>query len=97
MIKKLLIITALFYFLALLQTSFLVHFDIKGIVPNFVLLSVILINLFEPQKEKTGIFAAFIGGFFLDIWSVHIFGMEILILLAAAIFIKFIIKRYVQF
>lgn len=97
MIKKLLIITVLFYFLALLQTSFLVHFDIKGMVPNFILLSVILINLFESQREKTGIFAAFIGGFFLDIWSVNVFGMEILILLACAIFIKLIIKRYVRF
>ncbi len=97
MIKKLFIITVLFYFLALLQTSFLIHFDIKGIVPNFILFSVILVNFFEPQKEKTGIFAAFIGGFFLDIWSVNIFGMEILILLTVAIFIKFIIKKYVQF
>lgn len=97
MIKKLVIIAVLFYFLALLQTSFLVHFNIKGMVPNFILLSVILINLFEPQKEKTGIFAAFIGGFFLDIWSVHIFGTEILILLAIAIFIKFFIKKYVRF
>ncbi len=97
MIKKVLIIIIFFYFLALLQTSFLVHFNIFNIIPNFVFLAVVLINLFEPQEGKTGFLSAFVGGFFLDIWSSQFFGLEILILMAVTIFIKLIIKKYVAF
>lgn len=96
MVKKILILILFFYILVLLQTSFLVHFNIKGIVPNLVLVSVILINFFEKPKEYLGFLSAIIGGFFLDVFSENFIGFYILILVGLAIFIKFILKKYVR-
>lgn len=96
MFKKVLILIFSFYILALLQTSFFVHFNIAGITPDFILISVILINLFAPTpKFGVGVASAFIGGFFLDIFSAKFIGFYILILVGLAIFIKIILKRYV--
>ncbi len=96
MIKKLSIIIIFFYILALLQTSFLVHFSVLGIIPNLILISVIFINFFEDIKENNGILSAFIGGFFLDIFSENIFGFQILVLIIISCFIKLILKKYVR-
>lgn len=94
--KKILILVLFFYFLALFQASFLVHFKIWGMAPNLILILVIFINLFERPKNITGISSAVIGGFFLDIFSSKPIGFEVLILLGLAVFIKIILKRYVQ-
>lgn len=99
--RKILILIIFLYILVLLQTSFLPYFYIFGLLPNLVLITVILINLFEKQQENLGIFSAFIGGFFLDIFSkgflgINFIGFNILILLGIAIFIKFILKSYVR-
>jgi len=96
MIKKVLILIVVFYLLTLLQTSFLVHFNIKGIIPNLVLITVILLNLFEQPKSYTGLISAFLGGFFLDIFSENFIGFYVLILVGLAISIKFIFKKYVK-
>lgn len=95
MVKKALFLIILFYFLILLQTSFLVQFNVFGIVPNFILISVILINLLERPKSYLGIFAGFAGGLLLDIFSSGIIGFHLLILLAISIFIKMILRKYV--
>ena len=97
MLKKILILILPFYFLALLQSSFLIHFNISGIIPNFILLAVILINFFTPTPNfGVGVGSAFIGGFFLDIFSSSPIGFNVLILVALAFFIKIILKRYVR-
>ncbi len=96
MFKKILISIIVFYFLVLIQTSFLVHFNILGIVPNLVLISVVLWNLFEKSKNYFGLYIALIGGFFLDIFSNRLIGFYILILFALAIFLKLVFKRYVR-
>ena len=96
MIKKISILIAIFYLLTLLQTSFLVHFNIKGIIPNLVLIAIILLNLFEQHKSYTGLISAFFGGFFLDIFSENFIGFYVLILVGLAISIKFIFKKYVK-
>lgn len=99
MIKRILILILFFYFLVLLQTSFLVHFNLFlgwRIGFSLVLISVILINLFEKLENYSGLLSAFLGGFFLDIFSENFIGLYILILLLLAIFIKFILKRYVR-
>jgi len=103
MLKKILILILPFYFLVLLQTSFLVHFSISsgwwvGWSPNFILLAVILINFFTPDHSELwwGVGSAFIGGFFLDIFSSSPIGFNVLILVALAFFIKIILKRYVR-
>jgi len=95
MVKKILIYFLFFYILALFQTSFLIHFNLfLGL--NLILISVILLNLFENLQQKSGILAAFIGGFFWDIFSENFIGFYILILLGVSIFIKFILKKYLR-
>jgi len=95
MIKRVLILSAVFYLLALLQTSFFVHLAIRGIVLNFILISMLLINVFEKPQNNTGILAGFIGGLFLDIFSSHWIGFYALILPASSFLIKIIFRKYV--
>lgn len=104
MLKKIAILIIFFYFLTLAQTSFFARFDICGHQINFVLLSVILISFFAPRRYKEkdkwsakymGIASALAGGFFLSMFSSYPFGLEILILMCIAGFMKFIIERYV--
>ncbi|MFH1423847.1 MAG: rod shape-determining protein MreD [Candidatus Nealsonbacteria bacterium] len=95
MIKRVLIILVVFYLLALLQTSFFIHFRIWGIVPNFILISAVLINVFEKPQKNTGIIAGFIGGLFLDIFSSGFIGFYALILPALSFLIKIIFRKYV--
>lgn len=96
MLKKLLISIIILYFLTLVQTSFLVHFIIWGMVPNLILLLVIVWNIFEKTENKIGLYNGIIGGFFLDIFSNCFIGFNILILLVIVLFIKFIFRRYVR-
>ena len=90
MIKKITIFILFFYLLVLLQTSFFPHF-----LPNLVLIAIILINFFEEPKTLLGVFLAFFGGFFLDIFSENFFGFWTLISITISIFIKFVFKKYV--
>jgi len=72
-------------------------------VPNFILISVILINFFEKPRENSGLFSAVSSGFFLDMSSqaaltpLNFIGFHVLIYLFIAIFIKFLLKKYVRF
>jgi len=94
MIKKVLFFIAIFYLLALLQTSFFIHFRMWGFTPNIILVLVVIINVFEKPKEKAGIFAGLAGGLFLDVFSSGIIGFHILILLGLSFLIKIIFRRY---
>ncbi|MDO8424547.1 MAG: rod shape-determining protein MreD [bacterium] len=94
--KKAILAIFFLYLLALIQASFLPNFQFWGFAPNFVLALVVLINLFEGPQENVGVAAAFFGGFFLDIFSGRFFGFWIVILLASAIFIKYLFKKYFQ-
>ena len=78
---KLLFIIILFYFLVLLQATFLVHFNIFGITFNLVLVLTIIWNIFEESKNPFGVFLAGINGLFLDIFSSGLIGFNILILI----------------
>jgi len=93
---KFLISIIVLYFLTLLQTSFLVHFTIFGVVPNLVLFLIIIWNIFEKADNKLGLYQAIIGGFFLDIFSNRIIGFNILFLFLLAFLLKTIFKKYVQ-
>jgi rod shape-determining protein MreD len=84
-----------FYFLTLFESSFLPHFSFWHLL-NLVLIAVVLINLFEARKGKIGLFSAFFGGFFLDIFSENFIGFWILILSGIAIFIKLVFKKNVR-
>ena len=96
MIKKVFIFIILFYFLALIQTSFMIHFKTWNIVPNLILFSVIVWNIFEKADNRFGVYQAVIGGFFLDIFSNRFIGFNILILVILVILIKLFFRRYVR-
>ena len=99
MIKKIIFFVLFFYFLALMQTGFLVHFRAFGVIPNLILIVLILINLLEGSERKLGLVAGLIAGFYLDVFSLDVeffFGFYILICFALSLFIKFTLKRYVQ-
>ena len=95
MIKQFLITLVIFYLLALLQTSFFVHFRMWGVVPNFIFILIIFINVFEKPQNNAGLLAGFVGGFFLDIFSSNFIGFYAFIMLVAAFLIKLIFRRYV--
>lgn len=96
--RKLILIFLGFYFLILIQTSFLVHFNFGwrlGFLP--ILIIITLINFFEPTTKKSvGGYSAFFGGLFLDIFSENFFGFWIFISLVLSFFIKFIFKKHVR-
>lgn len=94
MIKAILILIIFFYFLTLIQTSFLLHFNFwwGGWI---ILISVILINFWFSSKQWEGIGAAFVAGFFWDIFSSGPMGFHIIILVGLAILIKITFKKYV--
>jgi len=92
--KKIIISTVIIYLLIIIQTSFLAHFKFLYYLPNLVIVFVILLNLFESQQEKTGLIISAIAGFLLDAFLEKPFGFYTIILVAASLVIKAIIKKY---
>jgi len=95
MLKKILISTAALYILILMQTSFFLHFTVLRLIPNFAFIFLIIFNIIEDPKERTGIYLAAAGGLLLDVFSTNFIGLNIIIMLFISLSIKFIIKRYV--
>jgi rod shape-determining protein MreD len=93
MVRKILLLVLFFYFLVLIQNSFLIHFVN---LPNLVLIFVGLINILEDKTKKAGLISAVIGGFFLDMFSSQFIGYYILIAVLIAVSIKFILKKYAR-
>ncbi|MCD6528465.1 hypothetical protein J7K44_02405, partial [bacterium] len=100
-LKKVLVLIFIFYLFALIETSFLVHFNIffpkLRWYPNLILLSVIFLSFFERPEGFFAFLAAICGGFFWDIFSTSFIGFHILILVAVTLLIKIILGRYVGF
>ena len=88
----------LLYALALLQSSFLVHFNLFGMVPNLIVVLIAAWSFLEMEKKlfSAALFCAVAGGFFLDIFSSRPFGFYIVMLVAIALFIKFFVRQYVR-
>ncbi len=82
-----------FYFLMLLQVSFLPFFSVFGTVPNLVFISAILLNIFEKPGKKTGILIAGFAGLLLDIYSSSPLGFYFGILIALSLLIKIVVKK----
>ena len=75
----------------------LIRFSTKIVsISNLILISIILINIFESPESKIGLISALIGGFLLDTWSSQIFGFWTGLCLLTVVLIKFIIKKYVK-
>ena len=85
-----------FYCFALIQSSFLVHFNIYGFVPNLILISVLAINLIESPEKRSGLFFAAFGGFLVDVFSNRPVGLNLLVYLIFAFIIKYLLKNYVR-
>jgi len=94
MIKKFITIALIFYLIALAQSSFAPYFLIW--LPNFSLLLVALVNFLEPKDEIFGFGAAFLGGFFLDIFSEKFFGYYVIISLGIAFLFKGLLKNIIR-
>ena len=77
-----------FYLLVVIQTSFLVHYEVKGGLLNLVLVSIILFNFFEKNESKSGLIIGGIGGLCLDIFSPYFPGLFTLLGIAAALLVK---------
>lgn len=90
--KRILIFVLFFYLLVLIQTSFLIHFNISSVVPNLILISVILVNFFEKAWKNTGLLIAAIGGFYLDLFSNFQLGISLFTLIILAFLIKRALK-----
>jgi len=87
--KKIIIAIILFYFFALLQNSFLAHFNLFGAVPNLVFILFFLLVFFAKRGEiYQVIFFAIIDGIFLDIFSYSYIGPSLALLLIIAFLIK---------
>lgn len=95
---KLFIFILSIYFLVILQASFFAFFDIRGYVFNFVLLAVFLFNILESQRKSGGLILAVFAGFFLDIFSSGLFGINFigfwtLTLFVFSLLIKYLLKK----
>lgn len=96
MFKKVLITLLLLSFLVFLQTSFLPHFSFWGIVPNYTLILVAFISLFE-KSGKLGIWAAVFGGIMSDVvYSSFFFGFYSALFIFVWFFMHIFLRRYVQ-
>ncbi|KPJ71471.1 hypothetical protein AMJ50_01950 [Parcubacteria bacterium DG_74_3] len=95
--KKISLLIIFFYLIALIQTSFLIHFKILRFFPNLILVFQILLTLLEEPKEKLTLFSAIFAGFFWDIFSENPLGLGILILFSITFFLKLVLRKYVRF
>jgi len=94
--RKLILLTGIFYLLLLAQTSFLVHFGLLTGLANLTVIVLVLVNLLEDQTKKDGLILALPAGLLLDFYSAKPLGFWVLILLAMALAIKLLVKRYVR-
>jgi len=79
----------LFYFFALLQSSFLIYFNLFGTVPNLIfILFFILVFFSEKDSYYRLFFCAIMAGTFLDIFSVSKFGISIILLTLIGLAVK---------
>lgn len=82
MFLSVLITIILFYFFAILQSSFFIHFNFSGAVPNLVFIFFFLIVYFSSQKIDYKIFVyATVAGLFLDIFSYTYFAVHVVLLI----------------
>jgi len=89
MVAKHLIIFILFYFFAVLQNSFFVHFNLFGAVPNLVFILFCLVVFYEDKKSYIQLIAySILAGLLLDFYLQTYFGTSIVLLLVLGFCIK---------
>lgn len=93
---RFILVFLLFLVLIIFQTTFLVHFPILGMVPNFIFAFVLLFAFFESSSVTNSFWYATTGGVLLDLFSANFFGFWALILVLSVFLIKFFVKSYVR-
>ncbi|MCX6764161.1 MAG: rod shape-determining protein MreD [Candidatus Nealsonbacteria bacterium] len=81
-----------FFFLVIFQTSFLNHFSLWGVLPNFILIFLILLNFLENSRENSGLVLAGFSGFLLDFFS----GLQFGVCFLTFIFLALLIKKFLK-
>jgi rod shape-determining protein MreD len=84
---KYFIVVVIFYFFALLQNSFFIHFNFLGATPNLVFIFFTVLLFFSALSWENFFYAA-TGGLFLDFFSHTYFGISIIFLLAVGFLFK---------
>lgn len=94
---KYLITIILFYFFALLQSSFFAHFNFFGAFPNFVFILFFLLIFFDKETNYYKIFFySAIAGILLDFFSYAYFGISVVLLFCIGILLKKIQSALLQ-
>lgn len=93
---KFIIIAVLFYFFAILQTSFFAYVNFFGYVPNLICIFLGLWIIFESPKSNFGIVLAFLAGLVMDIFFSKFIGYNIIIFVTLSIVAKYILRSYVR-
>ena len=87
--RKITVLILLFYFFAILQSSFFAHFALFGATPNLVFILFFLVCFFAKKSDNylIIIFAA-TAGIFLDVFSYSYLGPSIALLLIIGFALK---------
>jgi len=92
-----LLVGIFFYFLNLIQMSFLSFFKFPLWQINFSILLTIVICLLEESQKLIGIFCAFWTGLFLDLYfGSNLFGIFTISFLLFSVIIKLALYKYVK-
>ena len=99
---KIIISFIAFYFLALFQVGYLIHFKVVGGMWNPILVAVIFFNFLEKREDKSGLAIGGLAGLYLDLFSSYFLGFFTLIGILIAFAIKSIkplleTKRFISF
>lgn len=94
--KQILGVFVVLYVFALLQMSFFVHIFPSGFIPNLIILTVVLLSIFERNDSLASFAAALFGGFLMDIFSESIIGFWPFVLVLISLFIKRALQDYVR-
>ena len=86
----------IFALLGFLQTSFLAHFPLQGLVIPVVIIGVFMVSVFD-KAPFAGLLGAFAGGLVLDVFSQHVFGYWTLLVVLVFCIASFFIHTYVRF
>ncbi|MFA5714753.1 MAG: hypothetical protein WC998_03360 [Candidatus Paceibacterota bacterium] len=91
-IIKTFILFLIIYFWFILESSYLPFLTFF----SFLLIFVVLINLFEEPQGRIGLFSAFMTGLLMDIYSSHHIGLFAVSFSLFSLLLKFILSKYVR-
>ena len=77
MVYRNIFLAILFYYLALFQNSFLIHFSVFGALPNLIVILLCLLAFFEPKRLRFGVLLAIIAGLFQDLILGYFIGVSV--------------------